>query len=304
MTNKMPVVGQSYRLKKYPDFSVKVNYVHDVGETQHIDFGVPELCAFIYPVEFFWNLCEELPDFNSQKPEEVQVKAGEYIKTPYLPGSPKFNKWFSGKFNRCPITGGKIYDVNETPLPVEKGEVGRALEDLKFAINIDAYHQKVKSSYLWAKLREVANAAKKFVEALEAEKDKKFNIFLGDKSNLTEEEVLREVRRALMSRGQKIESIDGDVKTQTVEEFLTNQDTSKPDNQEVDDPVSIWKDVSELPRLQHLIIEYYDRFQLINDTKSLIAVRESSPKLKGCTLTEFVNEHRQMKKDIEEMKKK
>ena len=179
MTNKLPVVGRRYKLRNQlgsgngdivmvvsveKDFSCKV-YFEKFDRVADQPLSLASFC----------NICEELPEDNLHKPVDFESKevneelvrealvkgisqmkqfnermdrqypnsidkAGEWVKCPYSPATPKFNKWFKKIFNCCPITGKKLEEVNEVlnPADLKKEEVNqveRALEKLKLKLH-------------------------------------------------------------------------------------------------------------------------------------------------------------------------
>jgi len=137
MTNKLPVVGKRYRLKKGSDTFYKdgtIFEVKEVDETQVLFAG--EILNRASTRYFFLNF-EELPDSNPQKPEEVQVK--------------------------------------ETPNPVdlekkEVNEVERALERFKLAINSAEARAMTGETGI---VEKVLGRAQNLVNALEAERNER-----------------------------------------------------------------------------------------------------------------------------------
>jgi len=91
-------------------------------------------------------------------------------------------------------------------------------------------------------------------------------------------------------------------------------------NEECVEPVSIWKDVSELPEVDHDCIICTNKGKMaftmyqhtdknftyqVDEIDSTVSNRSFNPHkmLKYTTLTDFINAFEQMKKDIEELKR-
>jgi hypothetical protein len=199
MTNKMPVVGKRY-IGKGTSFIEEVIFIKDNGTIVIETVGgttsyIGNIRGFSN-IKAFWELFEELPDSNLQKPEEAQFK--------FIPIGSEYgfciNKSAYLKLTVTKQEGGRVWErfvtsdvaasellklplltdlftksylradkVNETPNPtdLEKGEVNeveRALEELKYHAQIEHYFDKE------AALEDIKTAFRNLVNALEAEK--------------------------------------------------------------------------------------------------------------------------------------
>lgn len=144
MTNKIPVVGKRYKLRN--------QFGRGNGEIVMVVSVEKDFSCKIYheksdrvwdeplPLASFCNICEELPDSNSQKPEEVQV--------------------------------------NKTPNPVdlekkEVNEVERALERFKLAINSAEARAMTGETGI---VEKVLNRAQDLINALESKPEPKIDM--------------------------------------------------------------------------------------------------------------------------------
>jgi len=241
-----------------------------------------------YGVEVFNTIFEELPQDNSQETEEC-----------------------------CPIETAEaawnMSEVNETPNPVdfkkeEVNEVDRALEELKKAllkpISADLSEDVAKS---WRdQYFLVCHAGWNFVNAWEAEKFA-MNVV---------KDALKEGIRNMKDFNAKLD-----------EKYPMSKLEPKIDmKEERVEPVSIWKDVSELPRSLNGAAVFYKRDRQTFIGKALtfngsannfyIMIRPDSNSDhfqnilgnkdidKVCLVSDLINSFEQVQKDIEELKRK
>ena len=256
--NKLPVVGQRYKniqTNEIVHASIVETIVHEMGDSPNIiiagrlgrNFQIQERPNEFWRPLAFNRMFEELPDSNSQKPEEVQV--------------------------------------NKTTNPVdlekkEVSEVERALEELKRVLHDTPYSDALHPDDVISSRNHLKKVTENLVNALKAEKT--------------------EIRLKTQSH---ISELD----------LKAKQDMSKPEpkidiKEERVEPVSIWKDVSELPAIHQgnenieIILKSGrgDCNLTVLGDKSLYFKNMS----KYCTLTDFINTFEQMQKDIAEIKRK
>jgi hypothetical protein len=282
MTNKMPVVGKRYKGIK-PNSFVSPTVSRIVTEKLIAVEEEVTVVSFLNinnmtDIRDFWNYYEELPTFNSQETEEVQEVAPKYCplgmswdfvidrKINFKITVTKSNGdgVVSGVFHCSEEAASKLLKlpllanlytksylradkVNETPNPVdlEKGEVNeveRALERFKLAINSAEARAMTGETGI---VEKVLNRAQDLINALESKP--KPEIFV-DESKVGGD----------FTAKAKVSKDELDTKKFDSCGVGTKLDMFKPKSkidmkEEHVEPVSIWKDVSELP---HFPLEY------------------------------------------------
>ena len=211
-----------------------------------------------------------------------------------------------------------IKRLQENKVDLEKGEVSeveRALEELKnqivsFRLNFDMDYKP---------MRYLPDAAQNLINALETEKKPFFKVreegqFEGlppsaealARYGMTKPEP-KVGLRAIFPNAEYVYS-------ECSLDDIANPEPKTDIKEECVEPVSIWKDVSELPK----ILEGDTVDSLIRDKNGNVARTifynengeiDYSPsglefEKEYCTLTDFINSFEQMQKDIEELKKK
>jgi len=311
MTNKLPVVGQRYRHQDAPNLIVKVSSV----ERGIVFFEKHEPLSL---TQFYYRY-EELPDSNSQKPEEVPEVASKDFMEGYNAG---WNDFSFKKDYRFKEPADNEPKANETPNPVdfkkeEVNEVERALEELKselkdwFESFPDFFLSKPECNHTWAGKRigdTCEDCDDKFFSKVRPFCQNGVYYTLRKAQNLinaleTEKEVTQEDWEKYHANHK--------YKSEYQEDIMSKPELKIDMKEELVEPVSIWKDVSELPedlRWQELLIKRADLSiglaEIGSYPQDIIGCLNSKEIIDYCTLTDFINSFEQMQKDIEELKRK
>jgi uncharacterized protein (DUF342 family) len=200
-------------------------------------------------------------------------------------------------FNCCPITGEKIDKSNQTTNPVDfkKEEVNKvdlALEELKNIL----MKATLSNAYYHEQYKEMKELAQKLVDVLEAEKSA---------MNLVKDTLKKGIKQMK------------DFNAKMDEKYpMSKLDTKIDTKEECVEPVSIWKDVNELPRCLDGAAVFYKRdgqtfigeahtfngIAIYPDSNSDFLNNEDIDKV--CLVSDFINSFEQMQKDIEDLKRK
>jgi hypothetical protein len=293
MTNKIPVVGKRYKGDGicFPSevICMDITYSHIRGVIINCQSQWDNSFRSYEP-DLFWKAFEELPEDNLQKQEEVPEVASKDFMEGYNAG---WNDFGFKKDYRFKEPADNEPKVNETPnlVDFEKGEVNkveRALEELKDVLNLIKITGPIKHTHHEWFYEKAIN----LVIALEAEK----------KSRACE------TNKIGMSQDKN------DEKQAIFAHPLESKTEPKIDmKKERVEPVSIWKNVSELPEglVDEGIVEWkrggyslgmtaHGRF--LASAGNVVSSGESVAKF--TSLADFINSFEQMQKDIEELKRK
>lgn len=299
MTNKLPVVGQRYRMIKEVSFVVEVFDVSRLSTS----FGIPNLFSLNWYIESFWEAFEELPEeptstdmlneqqdligkahslVDSQKAEEVQLD--ENVNSVQ-------EKMLKSIEN---IKGAKFMNEVKEELSGNINSIEVALEELKELLinfNFSSLPNYGETLLNNSTLKEINNKTQNLVNALEAEKKQPtiMGVDIGEEGGDKTVYCLRE--------GNKI--------------LRCSDKNPSPENK----PNSLWKPVSELPKnrdgeiiamdykgIKHLIrtISIDNRWIWMTLTNE---ETDSNYFSKYCTLTDFINHQQSLADRIERLEK-
>ncbi|MEI7578591.1 MAG: hypothetical protein WCJ58_00970 [bacterium] len=307
MTNKMPVVGKRYRpLQKesfvwaeFKRFSLLNGGVVIFCDLQQVCTDGVSNGYYSCQLKDFWDRFEELPEDNSQEQEEVPEVASKDFMEGYNAGWNDFGFKKDYRFKESTDNEPKVIE-NTNPVDFKKeevNEVDRALGELKREIALCGGGMKPAETEGERRMANVfyyfLGKAQKLVDALEAEKSAM------DAVKDTLKEGIKQMKDFNAKMDEKYPMSKPEPKIDTKEECV--------------DPVSIWKDVSELP--EGLLDEGIVKWRRGGHSLMLTAqgkffdssghrVSSGESVAKFISLTDFINSFEQMQKDIEDLERK
>ena len=319
MTNKMPVVGQRY-LSTRTGWECELKRFNEETATAYDKYGTRLECV----ATRFWDYFEELPEDNLQETKEVPVVASKDFMEGYNAGWNDFGFKKDYRFKESTDNEPK---GNKTPNPVdfEKGEVNkveRALEAEKkpfFKVREEGYFEGLPPS------KEALARSEETLKRMKEERVEPVSIIEevdGDGFHLKIDGELFIITNNGKEyyRGKERLSGIGVTPSSVIVSFINEKTNHNLVLKErTVEPVSIWKDVSELPRSSDVIIQYdyhadqhytgivTGYFNEIDKTFSTMKGDRNIPCshiVKYTTLTNFVNAFEQMQKDFKELKRK
>ncbi len=286
MTDKMPVVGRRYReiSQESPAFEMQ-EISGDQFWGKYLDTGHKMGWKLCMGMEAFFEQFEELPEDNSQETEKVQIKDWHIPRIDMnnfeLGIAPKAGEWV--KCPHMPATPefNKWFKEKFNCCPL----TGKKLDEGNETPNpVDLQKGEV-------------NEVEKALASLENKRH--YNKGWDDGSNFAFDHIKKEVNNL------------------TLKDNMSKPEPKIETKKERVEPVSIWKDVSELPNsyCEVLVTDnykvgrgYYDPkkgylttlFESNNDNAAFYL---TTGLRKYCTLADFINSFEQMQKDIEELKR-